>query len=131
MSSWRTTGFVIGLRGIGRLLKVNRYLHKLIASPKYEKEFDDALLQTIRSGDCVWDVGANVGLYTDKFLRAIAGGDVIAFEPAPGTFRLLKERFMRDTRVVCLPIALGRETKGTSHNPILWILLLELALRLM
>jgi hypothetical protein len=74
MSSWRTAGFVLGLRGLGRLLKVNRHLHKLVSAPQYEQEFDDALLRTIRPGDCVWDVGANIGLYTDKFRRAVAGG---------------------------------------------------------
>lgn len=54
-----------------------------------EQEFT-VLDQMVRPGDCVIDVGANVGHYTAR-LSALVGprGRVIAFEPIPRTFALL------------------------------------------
>jgi FkbM family methyltransferase len=56
-----------------------------------------ALLPTLLTpGDCVIDVGANVGHYT-KRLSDLAGvhGRVIAFEPVPETFALLASNSQR------------------------------------
>lgn len=51
----------------------------------YEERFHAALMQAIRPGDVVWDVGANVGHYTSIFAQAVGpAGAVIAFEPSPG-----------------------------------------------
>src|SRR5262249_37811826 len=48
----------------------------------YERRVDEALSIAIRPGDCVWDVGANVGLYTERFAAAVGGsGQVGAVEP--------------------------------------------------
>jgi FkbM family methyltransferase len=50
------------------------------------------LLRTIKSGDCVVDIGANVGLYTLLFARAAGpDGRVIAFEPGPRSIALLRQ----------------------------------------
>ena len=44
----------------------------------------------VQPGDCVWDVGANVGLYAlYAGLRVGAGGAVIAFEPAADNYAAL------------------------------------------
>lgn len=49
----------------------------------YEESFDKALLNAIRPGDCVWDVGANVGHFTVKFAELVGkAGKVVAFEPS-------------------------------------------------
>jgi FkbM family methyltransferase len=46
----------------------------------------------IRPGMTVIDVGANVGLFSLHAARQLSGcGCVVAFEPAPDTFRLLKD----------------------------------------
>lgn len=54
-----------------------------------EKEFD-FLDDVLVAGDCVIDVGANVGHYTLKMSRLVGPkGRVIAFEPVTETFELL------------------------------------------
>lgn len=48
------------------------------------------LLQFIKPGDWVIDIGANVGHYTKRFSELVgARGRVLAFEPVPTTFSLL------------------------------------------
>jgi FkbM family methyltransferase len=50
------------------------------------------LLRTIKSGDCVVDIGANVGFYTLLFARTAGpDGRVIAFEPSPRSITLLRQ----------------------------------------
>lgn len=47
----------------------------------------------IRPGDCVWDVGANIGLYSELFAAAVGpAGKVISFEPAPDCVAIIEER---------------------------------------
>ncbi len=51
----------------------------------------------LKAGDCVVDVGANVGLFTVFASQAVAGGcgsrkgRVLCIEPVPNTFRCLKD----------------------------------------
>ena len=46
--------------------------------------------QALRPGDCVADVGANIGSHTVPFAKAVGpGGRVMAFEPQPRVFQLL------------------------------------------
>lgn len=57
----------------------------------FTTEPEYALLSTLLSpGDCVIDVGANVGHYTRRFSELVGkNGRVIAFEPVPETFAVL------------------------------------------
>jgi FkbM family methyltransferase len=58
----------------------------------YEDAFHEAMKKTIQRGDTVWDVGANVGLYTTLFAKwAGAEGKVFAFEPLPAALAALRE----------------------------------------
>lgn len=58
----------------------------------YEFAFDRELSACVLPGDVVWDVGANVGHYSQKFLAMVGGeGRVVAFEPAPAAARMLRE----------------------------------------
>jgi FkbM family methyltransferase len=60
---------------------------------EYEQSFRSAMLAQVRPGDCVWDVGANVGLYSELFAAAVGpSGKVISFEPSPACVALLEER---------------------------------------
>jgi FkbM family methyltransferase len=47
----------------------------------------------IRPGDCIWDVGANVGLYSELFAEAVGpAGTVVSFEPAPDSVTAIEAR---------------------------------------
>ena len=78
------------LRRWGRLLGINKILIKFISSANYEGEFDEELSKCIRNGDCVWDVGANVGFYTKQFSQMVGDkGKVFAFEPSAVNYNKL------------------------------------------
>jgi FkbM family methyltransferase len=54
-----------------------------------EPEFE-RLSEWVSEGDCVLDIGANLGLFTAALSRLVGPqGHVFAFEPMPETFRLL------------------------------------------
>jgi FkbM family methyltransferase len=56
-------------------------------------------LRLVREGDVVFDVGANLGIYTLLFShRAGRTGQVHAFEPAPPTFQALRRHLDREGR---------------------------------
>lgn len=62
----------------------------------YEETFGRCLREAIGPGDVVWDIGANVGLYTTRFGKwAGESGSVCAFEPTPRCFAAL-ERAVAD-----------------------------------
>lgn len=60
---------------------------------KYEESFRAAMFECICPGDCVWDVGANVGLYSELFAAAVGpSGQVISFEPSLECVAIIEER---------------------------------------
>jgi FkbM family methyltransferase len=63
----------------------------------FTSEPEYALLPTLLSpGDCVIDVGANIGIYTKRCSELVGrDGRVIAFEPVPETFALLAGNVQR------------------------------------
>lgn len=101
MVAWRNR-----LRGNSFLRGIYRFW---AGRDSYEERFGRDLLAAIASGDVVWDIGANVGLYSAKFLERGAGG-VVCFEPAPGALAQLDRRFggtTPDARVRIVPAALS------------------------
>ena len=60
----------------------------------YEEVFEDAVYLrqgiTLRDGDCVFDVGANVGGFTLFVHQQCTPGEMYAFEPMPPSFELLR-----------------------------------------
>jgi FkbM family methyltransferase len=84
------------LRSVLRRTGLTRHLtavRRLIGSNAYEQKVDRALSSLLRPGDCVWDVGANVGLYTERFAKAVGpNGKVVAFEPIASTCDVLRNR---------------------------------------
>jgi FkbM family methyltransferase len=81
------------------------------------------MLNAVRSGDVVWDIGANVGYYTTQFLHlAGAGGQVIAFEPAPACFATLKTKFHGHENIRLINAAMGQSegkvTMSMDPNPL-------------
>jgi 31-O-methyltransferase len=66
---------------------------------------------TVRDGDCVFDVGANIGLYSVLLLRAYRRLRVFAFEPVPSSFQLLERNlalYRGEADVRAFNCALGR-----------------------
>jgi FkbM family methyltransferase len=106
--SWRTNRVVLLLRNVGRASGLNRHMAKLLGGEGYENRFQAEMLAAITPGSCVWDVGANVGLYSRQF-SDIAGptGRVFAFEPSPHNLRCLKEAVTSLENVTIVPVALG------------------------
>ena len=98
-------------RGLGLIPYLGRarsLLGRLRGDTDYEQRFSQALLSEVRPGDVVWDIGANVGLYTAP-LAAAAGtrGRVFAFEPTPACFDALSTRTQSSSNVQCVMAALG------------------------
>lgn len=107
--SWRTNGAVLLLRNLGRSLGINRIAASLRGGG-YEDRFQAAMLGAIRPGDIVWDVGANVGLYSNKFSDITgSSGRVFAFEPSPDNLRRLSESVAGRPNVTVLSVALGEK----------------------
>jgi FkbM family methyltransferase len=107
--SWRTNHAVLLLRNLGRRLGLNPLIGSLLANKDYENRFQAAMLGLIRQGDVVWDVGANMGLYSKKF-SAITGsaGKVFAYEPSPTNLQCLNTAVASLANVRVLPVALGK-----------------------
>lgn len=83
---------VVTILGRSATLKVTNaeeYAHYL-AEP--ESRVMKVVFENLRPDDTVWDVGANIGLYTILIGAAVGpAGTVIAFEPMPPCFERLKE----------------------------------------
>ncbi|MCX5724494.1 MAG: FkbM family methyltransferase [Nitrospirae bacterium] len=106
--SWRTSRTVLLMRNLGRALGVNRLVASCLGGERYEDRFQVAMLGAIRPGDLVWDVGANVGLYSRKFSeKAGPSGQVVAFEPSPDNLLRLQEAVASLGNVTVMPVALG------------------------
>ena len=100
-----------GLRSALRRAGVTKHLSVLrpfLSGANYEERVDQALQSMLREGDVVWDVGANVGLYTERFAQAVGpSGAVVAFEPIATTFEALRSRVEAIPNVAIRMQALG------------------------
>jgi FkbM family methyltransferase len=98
---------------LGLIRPVVRAWRRLIKS-EYEQAFEQALFTRIRSGDCVWDIGANVGHYSEKFAEVVGpSGHVIAFEPVPETVAILARNVQSRPNVTVKQVALSDYTGET------------------
>ena len=79
----------------------------------YEEFETDLVKKEIHKGDVVIDIGANIGYYTIMFAKLVGdSGKVIAFEPDPTNYELLKKNIEINgfTNVIL-------EQKALSDNP--------------
>jgi FkbM family methyltransferase len=61
---------------------------------EYESDIRSALVKYIHPGQVIWDVGANEGFYVDILLELIGqDGIIVAFEPSPDSYGILKQKF--------------------------------------
>jgi FkbM family methyltransferase len=103
------------LRALARKLGIIPYLSRVRAlanrvrgAAHYEAKFERAIMDQVRPGDVVWDVGANVGLYTTRLSGAVGdSGRVIAFEPSPACFAQLQRATSACANVQLLQSALS------------------------
>lgn len=83
---------------------------KLAMGVGYERHEIDLLCSLVKPGDCVMDIGANIGLYTLHLSRAVGPqGTVVAVEPDPDNRALLKANAEQNecSNVTILPYALS------------------------
>lgn len=74
---------VIRLRNALRAVGLTKALSLVMRKRDYEEDVDKALLGSVRAGDVVWDVGANVGHYSVRLAEVVGPqGRVYAFEPS-------------------------------------------------
>jgi FkbM family methyltransferase len=62
----------------------------------------------------IFDVGANIGLYTEALLKLMPSAIVFAFEPSTSAQKAFENRFDSHTNVHLIPIALGNENKALN-----------------
>lgn len=102
------------IRSVLRNTFLKSILSKLVYGNQYEEKYSKALLEQIRSSDVVWDIGANIGLYSVQFAKRLGtDGAVKAFEPVPEVFIKLKENTELHPQVTCSNIALS-EANGPT-----------------
>ena len=65
-----------------------------------EERFLGRIAAEIKGG-VVFDVGANVGAYSQALLRLAPGAEIHAFEPHPSTFRRLAKRLAGEEVTLC------------------------------
>lgn len=76
----------------------------------FEEGLSAFLLQEVRSGQCVYDIGSHFGYFT-RLSSALVGdsGAVHSFEPTPTTFALLSRNTADLANVTCNQTAVWRE----------------------
>lgn len=83
----------------------------------YERELQQLVVRTVRPGQVVWDVGANVGFFT-LLAATLAGpqGRVVAIEPLPRNLGLLRRHLAlnRIGNVSIVPQAVA-DAPGTAR----------------
>jgi FkbM family methyltransferase len=75
---------MILVRTLLRKIGFTQFVYRAFPPKVYEEAFAREIAAAVKPGDVVWDIGANVGVYTHKFLESVGpAGVVVAFEPSP------------------------------------------------
>lgn len=83
----------IKARSLARRTGLTQLYYRWVPRGGYEEKFQNAIMAELQPGDLLWDIGANVGLYTRIFAeKAGETGRVYAFEPIPTLFGELCRR---------------------------------------
>ncbi len=120
------------IRSIARRVGVKPVIQRvrgwLRRGDSYEDAFREALREAIGEGDTVWDVGANLGVYTRLFSDWVgAHGTIVAIEPTPICFEALRRgvrtrenlsffQIALGASVATMPMSLAEDRKGATHS---------------
>jgi FkbM family methyltransferase len=99
------------LRKLTRKLGLNSIIFKIIYNGNsYEELFDNFFRSKLKSDYCVYDIGANMGLYSIEFAKIIgSGGKVYSFEPSAINFRKLTDNVKNISNIITINNAVGRD----------------------
>lgn len=109
--------FLLSTRSANIRLFDNNYLvHKGLTSGAYVEPDTLDWIDAMSEDGCLWDIGANIGVYTLSAASRLRGDDVrvVAFEPAAANFGALNRNIELNgaaDHVVAYCIALAGETK--------------------
>ena len=102
---------LIFLRKILRKIGLSKILAKFVYGTSYEEKVNKTIKNTVMQGDIIWDIGANIGVYTLIFSELTGKkGKVYSFEPHPDTFAKLKTLSTKDN-IEFLNLGLSNEKK--------------------
>jgi len=91
----------------------------ILEQKKSEIEFYRNLLAGFRTGDLIFDIGANEGYKTEIFLHL--GARVVAVDPDPANQRVLKEKFLK-YRLAKKPVfVVGKAVSDKNGSQTFWI----------
>jgi len=106
--------WVIKVRSLARKVGLIGLVNRLRPSSAYEMRVCATLGEAVRPGDVVWDVGANVGVYSELFCQWVGkDGRVVAFEPWAESCQRIRERLPDCPWLSVENVALG-ETDATG-----------------
>ncbi|MBD3760747.1 FkbM family methyltransferase [Rhizorhabdus sp.] len=106
--SWRTNPLMLAARNVARALKLTDLIAAIGAGRGYEERYDRLFSNALRQGDCVWDIGANIGYYSSIFADRVGrDGSVHAFEPSPANFARLRAAIAGRAHIHARQLALG------------------------
>jgi FkbM family methyltransferase len=108
--TWRTSRLALATRNLGRTLGLNKLIASFLQGKGYEAKYDNNFSERLKLGNCVWDVGANVGYYTRSFSERVGDrGVVFAFEPSPENYVRLSAACTTLLNVHKIQCGLGQE----------------------
>jgi FkbM family methyltransferase len=97
-------------RSVIRFFGITKIVGHLMQNGGYEEKFSSALMGELREGDTVWDIGANLGVYTTEFAEcAGVKGCVLAFEPVESCYEELVRATERFDTIRCFQYAVSAE----------------------
>ena len=105
----------VNFRGAELVIGKDLSLFPAVRAGYFEHRELDWLLPRVSDTARVWDVGANIGLYSVLLARAAFRGSVVAFEPVPTTAARLRSNLARNkaTNVEVRDCALGAQSGRT------------------
>jgi FkbM family methyltransferase len=88
-------------------IRLSRY------QPKPNLVFTNLHLKKIRKKSIIFDIGANIGTVTNKYLTELSPQSIHTFEPNDEAFKILKTKYFNNKKVILNNCAVGKK-KGTK-----------------